>query len=63
MVRSSRNSNGHGNGNGNGNAAAGSHSSDTGPGFSEIDLEAQTNGGLTIAGNPTADNSLGLDIE
>lgn len=42
---------------GNGTAAA------TGAGFSETDLKAALAGGLTAAGNPTADNSLGLDIE
>jgi hypothetical protein len=34
-----------------------------GQGFSEVDLTAQNNGGLTPAGKPTAANSLGLDIE
>ena len=38
-------------------------SSDTGPGFSQIDLDASNNGGLTLANPPTANNSLGLDIE
>lgn len=51
------------NGNGGANATAGGDSSDTGPGFSEVDLNAEQNGGLTPAGSPTADNSLGLDIE
>ncbi|EKM57764.1 uncharacterized protein PHACADRAFT_90884 [Phanerochaete carnosa HHB-10118-sp] len=35
----------------------------SGAGFSEIDLEAEDNGGLTDANPPTAANSLGLDIE
>lgn len=42
---------------GNGTAAA------TGAGFSETDLKAALAGGLTAAGTPTGDNSLGLDIE
>ena len=36
---------------------------DTGPGFSATDLAAAVAGGLTIANDPTGDNSLGLDIE
>jgi len=52
---------------GKGAAASGSASaaaaSATGAGFSEIDLEALTNGGLTDANTPTTQNSLGLDIE
>jgi len=50
-------------------AAAGASSSnsstasDTGPGFSQADLTAANNGGLTTANAPTAANSLGLDIE
>ena len=45
-------------------AAAGANSSsNTGPGFSEADLEAEDNGGLTLANAPTGNNSLGLDIE
>lgn len=46
-----------------GTAASASGSSSTAEGFPEIDLEAQTNGGLTAANAPTASNSLGLDIE
>ncbi|KLO12797.1 acid protease [Schizopora paradoxa] len=41
------------------NAAA----SDSGAGFSDLDLEAALNGGLTAADNPTFGNTLGLDIE
>jgi hypothetical protein len=44
-------------------AAAAAASSDTGPGFSEVDLNAALAGGLTIANAPTGANSLGLDIE
>ncbi|KZT73103.1 aspartic peptidase A1 [Daedalea quercina L-15889] len=40
-----------------------SSSATTADGFPEIDLEAQTNGGLTVANTPTANNTLGLDIE
>lgn len=46
-----------------GAAASGSGTSSTAEGFPEVDLEAQTNGGLTLANAPTASNSLGLDIE
>ena len=46
-----------------GTAASASGSSSTAEGFPEIDLEAQTNGGLTAANAPTASDSLGLDIE
>ncbi|KDQ57236.1 hypothetical protein JAAARDRAFT_178857 [Jaapia argillacea MUCL 33604] len=35
----------------------------SGAGFSQVDLTALENGGLTPAGNPSASNSLGLDIE
>jgi len=53
-----------GNSNAGGNTqAAGNSTTGGGEGFSEVDLKAQTNGGLTAAGKPTADNSLGLDIE
>ncbi|CAL1716788.1 unnamed protein product [Somion occarium] len=50
------------------NAAAGTGAtngtaSNGGAGFSEVDLEAALKGTLAPAGNPTADNSLGLDIE
>lgn len=48
---------------GKGGAHSGGGQTDGGAGFSEIDLEAEQNGGLTAAGSPTADNSLGLDIE
>ena len=44
-------------------AAAAAAASDTGPGFSQADLDAANVGGLTVANAPTADNSLGLDIE
>ncbi|PAV16553.1 acid protease [Pyrrhoderma noxium] len=37
--------------------------SGTGAGFSEVDLTAALNGGLTEADDPTASDSLGLDIE
>lgn len=46
-----------------GSNAGGNSTTGGGEGFSEIDLTAQTNGGLTPAGKPTASNSLGLDIE
>ncbi|TCD63571.1 hypothetical protein EIP91_005210 [Steccherinum ochraceum] len=47
-----------------GGAALNSSTADeTGQGFSEIDLNAQSKGGLTTANQPTADNSIGLDIE
>ncbi|EPT01339.1 hypothetical protein FOMPIDRAFT_1023268 [Fomitopsis schrenkii] len=46
-----------------GAAASTSGTSSTAEGFPEIDLEAQTNGGLTAANAPTASDSLGLDIE
>ncbi|GJE85515.1 acid protease [Phanerochaete sordida] len=55
-----------GNGGGKGNATAagsGGDQADGGAGFSEVDLDAENNGGLTAANAPTADNSLGLDIE
>ncbi len=42
-----------------GNVAA----SDNSEGFSSLSLEAAINGGLTVADQPTDDNSLGLDIE
>jgi len=42
-----------------GNVAA----SDNSEGFSSLSLEAAINGGLTAADQPTADDSLGLDIE
>jgi hypothetical protein len=35
----------------------------TGPGVSTLDIQAATNGGLTPANKPTANNTLGLDIE
>lgn len=41
----------------------GNSTTDGGQGFSQVDLDAQNNGGLTAAVNPTASNSLGLDIE
>jgi len=37
--------------------------SDNSEGFSSLSLEAAINGGLTVADQPTDDNSLGLDIE
>ncbi|THG95238.1 hypothetical protein EW026_g6382 [Hermanssonia centrifuga] len=43
--------------------AAANSSSNTGPGFSEVDLDAANNGGLTVADAPATANSLGLDIE
>ena len=46
-----------------GAAAAAATSDNGGPGFSEVNLKAALAGGLTTAGQPTADNSLGLDIE
>jgi hypothetical protein len=44
-------------------AGNGTMNNSTGAGFSQIDLNAQNNGGLTAAVNPTAPDSLGLDIE
>ncbi|EPQ52745.1 acid protease [Gloeophyllum trabeum ATCC 11539] len=52
-----------GNGNATASGSAAAASSSAGAGFSEVDLQALENGGLTAAGAPTADNSLGLDIE
>jgi len=57
-----------GKGKGQGQAATGtvinsSTADEDGQGFSQIDLAAQTSGGLTQANAPTANNSLGLDIE
>ncbi|THH27412.1 hypothetical protein EUX98_g6771 [Antrodiella citrinella] len=56
------------NGQGQAPAAAGaalntSTADESGPGFSEVDLNAQNSGGLTAANTPTTGNSLGLDIE
>lgn len=57
---------GHGNksavGSGAGSAAPNA-TDNSGPGFSETALKAALQGGLTQAQPPTADNSLGLDIE
>ncbi|KAH7911340.1 acid protease [Hygrophoropsis aurantiaca] len=50
---------GNGTSSGNGTAAGNSTSS----GVAEIDIQAAINGGLTPANKPTANNSLGLDIE
>ncbi|KAI5119836.1 hypothetical protein M0805_008402 [Coniferiporia weirii] len=44
-------------------AAGASASSDTSDGISQADINAAANGGLTVADNPTASDSLGLDIE
>ncbi|KAJ3483390.1 hypothetical protein NLI96_g6342 [Meripilus lineatus] len=57
-----------GNGNGrnsknNGGNNATNGTANTGPGFSEAALTAALSGGLAKANTPTADNSLGLDIE
>jgi len=50
--------------NGNGNATGSGSDSDSGSsGISPADVEAEENGGLTPADQPTAANSLGLDIE
>ncbi|KAI0077892.1 aspartic peptidase A1 [Panus rudis PR-1116 ss-1] len=47
-----------------GNGAAGANSTaGTGAGFSPAALQALNDGGLTAAQPPTADNSLGLDVE
>ncbi|OBZ72300.1 putative aspartic-type endopeptidase CTSD [Grifola frondosa] len=46
-----------------GSATGSTAASDGGPGISQIDVTAAQVGGLTDAGNPTANNSLGLDIE
>ncbi|KAI0951080.1 hypothetical protein AcW1_008216 [Taiwanofungus camphoratus] len=49
-----------------GNTTSGSNSTGStggGPGISQIDVQAAENGGLTNANAPTANNSLGLDIE
>jgi hypothetical protein len=45
------------------NAGHRSTSGNAGSGFSLIDLDAQSSGGLTLAKNPTAHDSLGLDID
>ena len=39
------------------------NSTGTGAGISQIDIDNAQNGGLTAASTPTADNSVGLDIE
>ncbi|KAL4252337.1 peptidase A1 family protein [Abortiporus biennis] len=44
-------------------SSSNSTASDTGAGFSQADLDAAQNGGLTTANTPTAGDSLGLDIE
>ncbi|THH03644.1 hypothetical protein EW145_g6119 [Phellinidium pouzarii] len=44
-------------------AAGASVSSDTSDGISQIDINDAASGGLTVANDPTASNSLGLDIE
>ncbi|CAL1717130.1 unnamed protein product [Somion occarium] len=46
-----------------GTDAANGTTSNGSAGFSEVDSEAALKGSLTPAGKPTADNSLGLDIE
>ena len=45
------------------NTTSTTNNTSTGTGVSSLDIQAAQNGGLTIANKPTANNSLGLNIE
>lgn len=51
------------NNNNNSGTATAAAAAGSGTGISQVDIDDAQNGGLTVASNPTSNNSIGLDIE